>query len=171
MEGAIQDTIVLLASMVVAVLIAQTILLLIFVIAFRNWCSRTGTLMDQVSRNIEPVLHSARDLLVESRRKITSLTDNLNEISVLAKNQVTRIDGFLKDTTERAQMQVVRLDHLVGDTMNRVEETTEAIQRGVLAPVREVSAVVAGVRAALEFLANRNRKTPEHAHQDEELFI
>jgi len=162
---------VLVASLLVAVLIAQTILLLLFVIAFRDWCNRTGTLVDQVARNIDPVLKAARELLVESREKIASVSSNLIEISSLVRNQVVRLDTLLSDTTDRAQMQIVRLDHLIGDTMNRVEETTEAIQRGVLQPVREISAVVVGVRTALEFLVHRRRKTVERATHDEELFI
>ena len=171
MEGGLQDTMVVIASLVVAVLVAQTILMLVFVVAFRNWCNRTGTLVEQVSRSIEPVLQASRDLLVEGREKIASVTANLNEISQLARNQMGRLDDLVKDTTERAHMQVVRLDHLVGDTMNRVEETTEAIQRGVLGPVHEIAAVVAGVRTTLDFLFNRHRKTVERATQDEELFI
>jgi hypothetical protein len=171
MGGTAQDTMVLFASLVVAVLVAQTVLLLVFVIAFRSWCNRTGAMVEQVSRNVEPVLRASRELLEEGREKIASVTANLNEISQIAKDQMVRLDGLVKDTTERAHMQVVRLDHLVGDTMNRVEETTEAIQQGVLGPVREAAAVVAGVRTTLDFLFNRHRKTVERATHDEELFI
>jgi hypothetical protein len=171
MNTAVQDTMVLLAGMIVAVLAAQAVLMLIFVIAFRKWCDRTGAVVDQVSRDMGPVLSSARELLAESREKISTLTANLNEISTMAKTQVTRLDGFLQDATERAQYQIVRLDQLLSNTMDRVDETTEAVQRGVVAPVRELSAVVAGVRTALQFFANRNRKTVERAHQDEEMFI
>ena len=171
MDTAVQDTIVVLASLVVAMLVAQTALLLVFVIAFRSWCNRTGTMMERIARDVEPVLRASRELLVDGREKIASLTSNLNEISQLAKTQMVRLDGLVKDTTERAQLQVARLDLLVGDTMSRVEQTTEAIQQGVLKPVREISAVVAGVRTTLEFLLNRNRKTVERATQDEELFI
>lgn len=171
MDGAIEGTLVVLASMVVAVLVAQTILLLIFVIAFRQWCRRTGTLVEQVSQNVEPVLRAARDLMAESRERIASITLNINEISQLAKNQVVRLDGFLEDATARAQVQIVRLDRLVEDTMSRVEDTAEAIQRGVLAPVRELSALVAGVRTGMSIFLRRNRRTVERATQDEELFI
>jgi ABC-type transporter Mla subunit MlaD len=167
----LESTLLVLASLVAAVLIAQTILLLVFVIAFRQWCNRTNALADQISRNVEPVLKAASELLTDSREKIASLTGNLNEISLLAKNQMTRLDVFLQDTTERAQVQVLRLDDLISDTMSRVEQTTEAIQQGVLTPVRELTAVVAGVRASLDFLFRRNRKTVERATQDEELFI
>ena len=167
----LENTLLVLASLVAGVLIAQTILLLVFIVAFRRWSNRMNTLVDQLSRNVEPVLQAASELLTDSREKIASLTGNLNEISLLAKNQMTRLDGFLQDTTERAQLQVLRLDDLISDTMSRVEQTTEAIQQGVLTPVRELTAVAAGVRASLDFLFRRNRKTVERATQDEELFI
>ena len=167
----LESTLLVLASLVAGVLIAQTILLLVFIVAFRRWSNRMNTLVDQLSRNVEPVLQAASELLTDSREKIASLTGNLNEISLLAKNQMTRLDGFLQDTTERAQLQVLRLDNLISDTMSRVEQTTEAIQQGVLTPIRELTAVVAGVRASLDFLFRRNRKTVERATQDEELFI
>ncbi|MBI2818355.1 MAG: hypothetical protein HYX73_00100 [Acidobacteria bacterium] len=172
MDAELQSTIVLLASLLVAVLVAQTILLLIFVIAFRSWCNRTGALVDQVARNIDPVLKASRELLTETREKLASVSANLNEISQLAKTQVMRIDGLVTDATDRAHLQIIRLDELVGDTMHRVDQTTQAIQHGILGPVREISAVVAGVRTALEFFLHRNRsRTVEHATQDEEMFI
>ena len=171
MDGELQDTIVLLASLMVAVLVAQTILMLIFVIAFRSWCVRTEALLEQITRNLDPVLKASQELLTDAREKLASVTANLHEISQLAKNQVVRLDGFVTDATDRAHLQIIRLDELVGDTIHRVEETTDAIQKGVLGPVREISAVVAGVRTALVFLMNRNRKTIERATQDEEMFI
>ena len=171
MDAELQDTIVLLASLVVAVLVAQTVLMLILVIAFRNWCNRTEAILGQISSKLDPVLTASHELLTDTREKIASLTSNLNEISLLAKGQILRVDAFVKDTTDRAHLQVVRLDHLVGETMHRVEETTHAIQHGVLGPVHEIAALVAGVRTALEFFFNRNRSTVERATQDEEMFI
>jgi hypothetical protein len=171
MDAALQDTIVLLASMVVGVLVAQTILMFVFVIAFRKWCNRTEALVDQVSQKIDPILSASRDVLSDTRQKLASVTDNLNEITLLAKGQIVRIDALVRDTTDRAQLQVVRLDQLVGDTMNRVEETTRVIQYGVLKPVQELAAVIAGVRAGLTYFVNRNRRTVERATQDEEMFI
>jgi hypothetical protein len=38
-------------------------------------------------------------------------------------------------------------------------------------PVREASAVLAGVRAAVSTLANGRRPTVDHITQDEEMFI
>src|SRR5689334_4738659 len=101
MDAGLQQTMVLLVGLVAAALVAQAILLLVFVVAFRNFLNRTGTVMDQINRNVEPVLRASRELLEDGRDKIASLTTNLNEIGVLAKNQMVRLDSLVKDTTDR----------------------------------------------------------------------
>ncbi|HWP83721.1 MAG TPA: hypothetical protein VNN17_00895 [Terriglobia bacterium] len=171
MDAELQNTIVLLASLMVGVLIAQTVLMLVFVIAFRNWCQRTGSLLDQLSGGLEPILRSSREILKDSSEKFAAISSNLQEITRSARDQMERLNTLVRDTTDRARVQVVRLDHLVEDTLNRVEETTQAIQRGILEPAREISALIAGVRAGLQFFLHRNRKTVERATQDEEMFI
>lgn len=166
-----ETALIILASIVVGVLIAQTVILVVFVITFRNWCNRTGALMDEITRNVAPVLQSARELLTESRDRLNTISSHLTEISHLTRNQVIRLDGFLKDASDRAQLQLIRLDQLLSDSVFRAEKTLDAVQRGILTPVRELSAIVAGIRTALDFLTRRHKREVERVTQDEELFI
>src|SRR5689334_14606916 len=101
MDAGLQNTMVLLAALMVAVFVGQTILLLVLVVAIRNWLKKTGTVVEQVSRNVEPILQASRELLADGREKIASVTANLNEISQIAKSQMVRLDGLVKDTTDR----------------------------------------------------------------------
>ncbi|MBI4465068.1 MAG: hypothetical protein HY647_10220, partial [Acidobacteria bacterium] len=117
------------------------------------------------------IARAARDLLVESREKVQVISTNLVEITQQVKNQVNRLDSFVTDASERAHLQLVRLDELLSNTVGRVEETTEVIQRSVLVPIRELSAVLAGVRTALDFLFRRNKSGVDRVTHDEELFI
>jgi hypothetical protein len=56
--------------------------------------------------------------------------------------------------------------------VEKVETTADTVQKGVLGPIQEVSAVVKGVRSGLEFLFSRRRVTNvSEATQDEQLFI
>ena len=56
--------------------------------------------------------------------------------------------------------------------VEKVETTADSVQKGVLGPIQEVSAVVKGVRSGLEFLFSRRRVTNvSEATQDEQLFI
>jgi ribosomal protein S28E/S33 len=160
-----------LVGIIALAMVIQSLCVLIFVLSFRKYCERLETLCRQVAHDIQPVLVSARDILVEGRDKVKIISANVIEITVMVKDQVTRLDGLVTEASERARMQLVRIDQLVADTVIRVEETTEAIQRNVLGPIREITALLMGLRTGLDVLFRRNKTSVEHATQDEELFI
>ena len=171
MDVAAQNTLLLLVGVIAALVLTQTIILLVFVLAMRKWTNRMAVLAEDAARNAEPVLRAARDILVDGREKLNLVSQNLVEISQLTKNQVVRLDGLVSDASDRVRLQLIRLDQLMSHSVNRVEETTEAIQRSILAPLREISAILAGVRTALDYLLRRNKTRMERATQEEELFI
>jgi hypothetical protein len=174
MDVEAQNTLLALLVVIIALLGAQTFALVGFLYAFRSFSKRMETLLTLVegaARNTEPVLQAARDLLVDSRENVNLISKNIVEISQLAKNQVSRLDGLTAEVSERLRVQIVRVDQLVSNTVSRVEETTETVQRNILAPVREISAILVGVRTALDFLLRRNKTRMERATQEEELFI
>lgn len=167
----LQSSLVILISLIVAVLIAQTILMGVFVLAMRKFTASASQKIDTLTTSTLPALQSMRDLIEESRNRFRTIGANIEEISALTRRQVQRVDGVVGDATERAQVQLVRLDGLISDTIDKVERTTETLQRGVVKPVQEISAVVAGVKTAVDFLRHRKREPHERATHDEEMFI
>jgi ribosomal protein S28E/S33 len=162
---------VVLVGIIALAMIVQCLCVLIFVLSFRSYFARLETLFTQLAHDIQPVLISARDILVEGRDKVKIISANVIEITEMVKDQVTRLDGLVTEASERARIQLVRIDQLVADTIIRVEDTTEAIQRNVLGPIREIAALLVGLRTGLDVLFRRNKTSVEHATQDEELFI
>jgi len=72
---------------------------------------------------------------------------------------------------DKSRVQVIRTDRMVSDLVQKVETTSDAVQRRVLAPIQEVSAIIKGTQAGLEFLFSRRRTTSvSEAAQDEQLF-
>jgi len=63
------------------------------------------------------------------------------------------------------------LERVVSTTTDRIEETTIAVQGGILRPIREVSAIILAVKRALEVLFHSERKEINQAYPDEEMFI
>ena len=171
MDAQTQNLLLFLAIVITIVLIVQSVLLLALVLTFRKWYSRTNQLIDEVNRDVEPLARAARDLVVESREKVQVISTNIVEITQQVKNHVDRLDAFVTDASDRAHLQLIRLDELINNTVGRVEETAEVVQRSILVPIRELSAVLAGVRTALDFLFRRNKSGLERATHDEELFI
>ena len=174
MDVEAQNTVLALLVVIIALLGAQTFALLGFLYAFRSFSKRMETLLTLVegaARNTEPVLQAARELLVDGRENLNLVSKNIVEISQLAKMQVSRLDGLTAEVSDRLRVQIVRVDQLLSNTVARVEETTETVQRNILAPVREISAILVGVRTALDFLLRRNKTRMERATPEEELFI
>lgn len=179
MDAETQNTLLALVVVIVALLGFQTLALVALVLALRKLSVRVASLMviaEDTARNVGPVLRSAREMMVESKDKLSLVSQNLVEVSQLTKQQVTRFDGVMSDVSDRLRLQVIRLDQLLSNTVARVEETTELVQNNVVKPVRELSAILAGVRTGLEYLLRRNRSragrpAPGQATQEEELFI
>ena len=66
----------------------------------------------------------------------------------------------------------IRADELLNRTMDRIEETSDAVHRTVISPVRQLSGVIQGLSAGLEFLlgGERRRRHDVSVPQDE-MFI
>lgn len=179
MDADAQNTLLALVVVIAALFVLQTIAVVALVFAMRRMSEQMSALMismEEVTRNAGPVLRTAREMMAESREKLALVSQNLVEISQVSKQQVARLDGVLADVSDRLRLQVIRLDQLMSNTVARVEETTELVQNNIVKPVRELSAILAGVRTGVEYLLRRNRSradrpAPAQATQEEELFI
>ncbi len=125
-----------------------------------------------VKQRLDPLAQSALEIVNNSREPLRTITCNLAEISQILRNRTSTADEVAAELLEKSRSQIVHVDRVVTDLVDRVENTAEAVQKGVLAPIQEVSAVVKGVRSGLEFLFSRRRVTNvSEATQDEQLFI
>ena len=124
-----------------------------------------------LAERAEPILTDARKLLTENKPKIDEITDKALEVVRLAREQATRLDAVLVETTDIFKAQVMRLDGVIDETVGKVQQTTDAVQNTVLRPIKEVSGIVAGLKAALAVFAQGQRSSVDQATQDEEMFI
>ncbi len=134
--------------------------------------------VDEVTARVEPIIDTVRKLAEENAPKITALTTNVVEISSnasditsVAKDQAHRFAEVGRDLADRAKAQIARVDAVVDDTVEQVHHAGENVKASVMKPVREASAVLAGVRAAVSTLVEGRRPTIDHITQDEEMFI
>ena len=71
-----------------------------------------------------------------------------------------------------AAVQVERVDHVFGRLVQRLEETVDTIQSAVLKPAREATALVIGIRTALNFIKElRTARARSRADDEDALFI
>jgi hypothetical protein len=125
-----------------------------------------------VKQRIDPLSRSIVEIVNNSREPLQTISSNLAEISTMLRDRAANADVVAADLLDRSRAQISRVDNMVTDLVVKVETTADAVQKGVLVPISEISAVVKGVRSGLEFLFSRRRVTNvSEATQDEQLFI
>ena len=154
-----------------AVVIQAGILVGLFV-AVRKSASRLEALATEVKDKVLPTADTAQSMLMELRPKIDTISSNVTEATTVVRGQLERIDATVSDVVDRARLQVIRADELLKRTMDRIEETSDAVHKTVVSPVRQLSGLIQGVTAGLEFLlgGKRSRREDVTVPQDE-MFI
>ena len=155
----------------IAVLMQASAMLGIW-LAVRKVPGQIETMRADVKQRMDPLTQSALEIVNNSREPLRTITANLAEISSLLRDRTASADQVAAELLDKSRAQIVRVDRMVSERVEKVETTADAVQKGVLGPVQEISAVVKGVRSGLEFLFSRRRVTNvSEATQDEQLFI
>jgi hypothetical protein len=158
----------------VAIVIQMVILAAMFVqlqVAIREF-TRIAT---DLQNRLDPILLRVNRILEDSEERIGSVMGDAAEITRLARTQAQKVDRVFTDTVERLRIQVIRADQILTGVLEVVEEAGSRVRKTVWGPLRQVSAVLKGFKAGLDFIrgaqGRRNNSQTEASTQDEELFI
>jgi hypothetical protein len=145
---------------VTAVAVAlQAGILLAMYLGMRESGRRVDAIATEVKTKVLPAVEQAQALITEMRPKLAVITENLQHSTNVLRAQVERIDATVSDTVDRARLQIIRGDELLSRTLDRVEQTTDMVHSTVISPVRQLSGLMQGITAGLEFLfGGRARK-------------
>lgn len=119
----------------------------------------------------EKLIQTAETTLAESRTQIHEITTRANEILALTQTQLTRVDELMADATVRAKVQLDRAETVLENTMSRVNDTVNSVHGTILRPIREITGVAAGVKAAVGHLLKGAPANVAQVTTDEEMFI
>ena len=160
----------------IAVLLQAGVLVALY-LAVRKTGARLEAVSEEVKTKALPTFDTAHSLLTELRPKLQVVADNLMETTTIVRSEVERVDATVNDALDRARLQVIRADEMLGRTLDRVEQTSDIVTKTVVSPVRQVSGIIRGVTAGVEFLlSHRARKNgdsrgPRRPVPQDEMFI
>jgi hypothetical protein len=120
---------------------------------------------------VEALVETSRSAVDLARVQIAEITTRTNQILDIAKLQMATVEEILDDASLRTRRQLENAEIVVEDALARAQETVELVHKGILAPIRGINGVAAGVRAALHFLLRGTRPSPDQVTVDEEMFI
>jgi hypothetical protein len=169
MSGWVEAFIVIAA---VAIVI-QMVILLALLLQVQTSLKRFTVIAESLQDKVDPILTRVNRIVDDSEGRIASIMGDAAELTQLARMQAQKVDRVFTDTIERLRIQVVRLDHILTGALEVIEETGSTFRAKVWQPVNQVSAVLKGFKAGLDFFRGQQprRPEPDPTTQDEELFI
>ncbi|HTR65216.1 MAG TPA: hypothetical protein VMH85_05565 [Terriglobales bacterium] len=153
-------------------LTAQAIVMGAMFFAMRRTSERMEALAEELKTKLLPAAETAQAMLIELRPKIETTVSNVSETSTMVRAQMERLDATVNDVLDRSRLQIIRADEIVSRTLDKVEETTEAVHKTVISPIRQISGIMHGLTAGVEFfLAGKRRRNNGVTVPQDEMFI
>lgn len=155
-------------SLVAAAVLIQAGMTIMIWLGLRKIPAKVEAVRDNFKQRFDPLVQSVTEILTNAREPLRDLA----ETSKMLRERTSDVDGVVAKLVDKSRTQVIRTDRTVSDLVQKVATTSDAVQRGVLASIQEVSAIIKGMQAGLEFLFSCRRTTSAtEAAQDEQLSL
>jgi hypothetical protein len=143
----------------VGVLLQAGVLLGMY-LALRRTTIKLHALTDELRPHIVPAVSTARNLVEDAAPKLKVAAANIMEASQTLRTQAEHVTATLDDVLSKANVQANRVDEMVTASIDSAAYATHAVQHAFSVPVRQASALFAGLRAGFEVLRGRNHSSP-----------
>ena len=154
----------------------QALVLLLMFFALKGALGRLNEVSKKAEENVIPLLATSRSLLEEVSPKLKVAAQNAlevsqtaREVSLTLKTESQNVAAAVDDLLKKAAVQADRVDEMVTGTLNSVAHATATVQKAVSGPVRQVGAVLNGLRAGFDVLRSKEREV--HASADGDHFV
>jgi methyl-accepting chemotaxis protein len=160
------DTLELLLIAVTAICILVQTVILSFVFATVQKAIKAMTSQaDEFRANAMPVIHTTREFVERVAPKVEQTAKNMAELSQTLKKNATEISETIKDGTaqismsaaeiaQRVNVQSSRIDSMVSGALDSLDHAAVFVVDTVNKPVRQLSGLLAGVKAVVEVLGS-----------------
>jgi signal transduction histidine kinase len=150
--------------------VALVIQAVMLISLYRSSRAAQGSL-EKLAGKIDAMANNSVSAVAEIKNNVAQITAKSNAILDSTSRQLARIEEVVNDATGRAKNQLDRAEMVLDDAMTRAQETIAVVHGGIMRPLREISGVTQGVRAAFQYFLRGGRPNPDQATADEEMFI
>ena len=156
-----------------AAIVLQAAILVAMFLQMRRTTDRMERFTADLESRLTPILTRVQILLEDTQPKITEMVADAAHVVYLARAQAQKVDRVFTEASDRLRGQLVRADRIVTGALEAVEDAGSKFSHNVWRPVRQVSALMQGIKVGIDLLrSRRGRRRPEEPlEQEEELFI
>lgn len=173
---------------VMVIIAVSFVVIAIAMLVIARIVGRVVTTVNRLEERVEPLMEKVtalseqgKAIAVQGREiaeqfnvmtgHLTTATMHFSESAGLIKDEVRELKQLVSETAVTARDKVALVSRTIDQTHEQVATTTEFIQDKIIQPARELAAIMAGLRRALEVLLAPSPKPINQTYGDEEMFI
>ncbi len=164
----------ILIAVVVLAMVFQSIILIALFATMRKAAHDASEKMASIHASVIPLIDNSRALMERLTPKIDKTSDDLTALAHSLRIQTDDLQNAANEITSRVRVQASRLDAVMSDLLDGVDRASNFMADAVAKPMRQVSAVIASVKAAVESLRSAEpgpRSHPGNSPGDNDLFV
>lgn len=159
MSTGVQNTILAFVAIAALALAVQTIGMLAVLLVARKAAKNLREEMEQYRSSLMPLILRAREVVQNVGPKVEAAADELAVITTKLREQTADVQVAANDIISKTQRQVSRVDSMLSSIFDRVERAGTFMSDAVSKPMRQLSGVIASVKAVVDTL-----RDPEGSH-------
>jgi uncharacterized protein YoxC len=160
-------------------LLMQAIILLAIFLGMRKAAKSLKDEIEDVRSSVMPVVNDTRELLTRLSRltpKLESTVNDAAEVTSRLRTQAADVEAAVEDIVERVRKQTSRVDNMFSGTLDTVEKASVFVTETIGKPVRQISGLLAGLKAIIESLRSPQPSTnsvyrERGIHDDTDMFV
>ena len=156
-----------------AVLLQACVLLAMFM-TLRKSTKAMQQQIEELRATVTPVLTRTRDFLDQVGPKLESVATDLAELAHGLRAQSAELQTSATEIMERVRRQTSRLDTMCTGLLDTADRATRVVSEVIQAPLRQISALAASVKAVLGALRAPVREphaAETHSPADRDMFV
>ena len=153
-------------------LVVQAIVMLVAFLTMRKSIISLQSDVQELRTTAMPILAKTRETLERVAPKLESVATDVADIAHILKRQSVEFQAVAGDILERVHRQTSRVDNMFTNVVDSVERTSYVVVDSIGRPVRQLAAMLAGVKAFLTVLAT-GRRPDQQADivADQDMFV
>ena len=160
-------------------LLMQAVVLLAIYLGINKATKSLKEDIEDVRSSVMPVVDNTRELLTRLSKltpKVESTVTDVSELARIMRVQAADVEASIEQILERVRKQTSRIDNMFSGTLDTVETAGAFVTEAVSKPVRQLSGLLAGVKAIVESLRSTGRSSnspfrEQGIHDDKDMFV
>jgi hypothetical protein len=159
-------------AVIAGAVLIQTMILIGFVLGLGKTAKSIKNEVDDLRSSVLPALRNAAELFVRISPKVESTVTDVSELTRLARTQAAEAQDSFEQILQSVRAQTVRIDGMLTGTLDAVDKAAAFATNAVSKPVRQISGVLASIKAIVESLTSSGAPSrPVESNEDKDMFV